>query len=165
MLVPYHRYVSFLKWLTLSLLAYALVLFTVHVPWGEVALRTVWPNFTLNSNAAAMVVAIFGTTISPYLSSGKHRKKSRICGQTAAASALARCCRRPQRTQPHPVGHVERHVLFQCSRLFHYPDDGVTLHVAGITDINTAAQAATALRPLAGSSPTSSLPWAFSASG
>ena len=45
--VPYHRYVVFLKWLTLSLLAYAAVLFTVHVPWGEVALRTVWPQFTL----------------------------------------------------------------------------------------------------------------------
>src|ERR1700686_3643568 len=65
--VPYHRYVFFLKWLTVSLLAYAAVLFTVHVPWGEVALRTVWPNFTPNSDAAAVVVAIFGTTISPYL--------------------------------------------------------------------------------------------------
>src|SRR5258708_35846475 len=65
--VPYHRYVFFLKWLTLSLLAYAAVLFTVHVPLGEVALRTVWPKLTLNFNTAAMVVGIFGTTISPYL--------------------------------------------------------------------------------------------------
>src|SRR5580704_5955386 len=47
-LVPYHRYVAYLKWLTLSLLAYAAVLFTVRVPWAEVALRTVWPKFTLN---------------------------------------------------------------------------------------------------------------------
>jgi NRAMP (natural resistance-associated macrophage protein)-like metal ion transporter len=65
--VPYHRYVFFLKWLTLSLLAYAAVLFTVHVPWSEVALRTVWPHFNLNSDAAAVVVGVFGTTISPYL--------------------------------------------------------------------------------------------------
>jgi Mn2+/Fe2+ NRAMP family transporter len=65
--VPYHRYVFFLKWLTLSLLAYAAVLFTVHVPWGEVALRTFWPNFTLDSEAATVVVGVFGTTISPYL--------------------------------------------------------------------------------------------------
>jgi Mn2+/Fe2+ NRAMP family transporter len=65
--VPYHRYVVFLKWLTLSLLAYAAVLFTVHVPWGQVALRTVWPRFSLNAAAAAVVVGIFGTTISPYL--------------------------------------------------------------------------------------------------
>src|ERR1700675_2802105 len=46
--VPYHRYVFFLKWLTLSLLAYAAVLFTVHVPWSQVLLRTVWPKLTLN---------------------------------------------------------------------------------------------------------------------
>ncbi len=65
--VPYHRYVSFLKWLTLCLLAYAAVLFTVHVPWAQVALRTVWPRFTLNSAAATMIVGVFGTTITPYL--------------------------------------------------------------------------------------------------
>src|SRR5579862_4009077 len=65
--VPYHRYVFFLKWLTLSLLAYAAVLFTIEVPWGEVALRTVWPKLTLNFSAATVVVGIFGTTISPYL--------------------------------------------------------------------------------------------------
>lgn len=65
--VPYHRYVFFLKWLTLSLLAYAAVLFTVHVPWGEVALRTFLPKFTPNAEAATVVVGVFGTTISPYL--------------------------------------------------------------------------------------------------
>ncbi|HXQ46699.1 MAG TPA: divalent metal cation transporter, partial [Caulobacteraceae bacterium] len=57
--VPYHRYVFFLKWLTLSLLAYAAVLFTVHVPWGEVALRTVWPKLALNGGAATVVVGVF----------------------------------------------------------------------------------------------------------
>lgn len=66
-LVPYHRYVFFLKWLTVSLLAYAAVLFTVHVPWRQVALGTLWPSFTPNATAAAVVVGIFGTTISPYL--------------------------------------------------------------------------------------------------
>lgn len=52
-LVPYHRYVFFLKWLTPSLLAYAAVLFTVRVPWGEVALRTLWPQLRLGSDTAA----------------------------------------------------------------------------------------------------------------
>ena len=65
--IPYHRYVFFLKWLSLSLLAYAAVLFTVHVPWREVALRSVWPRFTPNATAAAVIVGVFGTTISPYL--------------------------------------------------------------------------------------------------
>jgi hypothetical protein len=62
--IPYHRYVFFLKRLRLS----AAVLFTVHVPWGEVALCRVWPSFTPESDAAAVVVGVFGTTISPYLS-------------------------------------------------------------------------------------------------
>ncbi len=66
-LVPYHRYVFFLKWLTFTLLAYAAVLFTVHVPWSEVALHTFWPRFTPNGAAATVIVAVFGTTISPYL--------------------------------------------------------------------------------------------------
>ena len=56
--VPYHRYVFYLKWLTVSLLAYAAVLFTVHVPWGEVAQRTVWPKFTPNATAAAVIVGV-----------------------------------------------------------------------------------------------------------
>jgi hypothetical protein len=65
--IPYHRYVFILKWLTVSLLAYAAVLFTVHVPWEQVATQTVWPKITLDSSTAAMVVGVFGTTISPYL--------------------------------------------------------------------------------------------------
>src|SRR5674476_1035743 len=65
--VPYHRYVFFLKWLTLSLLAYVGVLFTVHVPWGQVVVRTFWPDLKFDAKAAAVVVGVFGTTISPYL--------------------------------------------------------------------------------------------------
>src|SRR5476651_1343549 len=65
--VPYHRYVWFLKWLTLSLFAYIAVAFIVHVPWPEVALRTVWPQFKVNKDSLTLIVAIFGTTISPYL--------------------------------------------------------------------------------------------------
>src|SRR5580698_4628112 len=65
--IPYHRYVAYLKWLTLSLLAYAAVLFTVHVPWSEVALRTLMPHLKLDATTATVVVGVFGTTISPYL--------------------------------------------------------------------------------------------------
>jgi len=56
--VPYHRYVFFLKWLTLSLLAYVAVLFVVHVPWGQVALHLFVPRFKADATAAAVVVAI-----------------------------------------------------------------------------------------------------------
>ena len=123
--VPYHRYVFFLKWLTLSLLAYAAVLFTVHVPWSEVALRTVWPNLTLDSSAAAVVVGVFGTTISPYLFfwqaseevEDMHAKKRR----GAAFAGPRRCARR---TPTHTVGHLERNALFRSLGLFHYPRHG-----------------------------------------
>jgi Mn2+/Fe2+ NRAMP family transporter len=150
-LVPYHRYVYFLKWLTLSLLAYALVLFTVHVPWAEVAVRTVWPRFKLDASAAAVIVGIFGTTISPYLffwqASEEVEDMYRGGGTALVAADPA-------------IGKVEvRRIKWDTWSGMFYSDisayfiilaTAVTLHVAGITDINTAAEAASALRPLAG---------------
>src|SRR6516225_7930579 len=56
--VPYHRYVYFLKWLTLSLLSYVAVLFTVHIPWGEVLRHSVWPRLTLDADAATVIVGV-----------------------------------------------------------------------------------------------------------
>ena len=65
--VRYARYVSVLKWLTLSLFAYVAVAFAVHVPWGTVAHDLVVPAMRFDVNYLTMVVAILGTTISPYL--------------------------------------------------------------------------------------------------
>ncbi len=84
--VPYHRYVVFLKWLTLSLLAYAAVLFTLHVPWGDVIAHTVWPRFTFNAAAATVIVGVFGTTISPYLFFWQASEGGGHARRTAAAS-------------------------------------------------------------------------------
>jgi Mn2+/Fe2+ NRAMP family transporter len=151
LLVPYHRYVVFLKWLTLSLLAYAAVLFTVHVPWGQVALRTVWPNFTPNSDAAAVVVAIFGTTISPYLFFWQASEEVEDMQARQGAAPLLRDAR--------AAGAELRRIRWDTWSGMFYSDitayfiilaTAVTLNVAGITDINTAAQAASSLRPLAG---------------
>jgi len=149
--VPYHRYVFFLKWLTLSLLAYAAVLFTVHVPWGQVALRTVWPRLTLNSGTAAMVVAVFGTTISPYLFFWQASEEVEDMQAKPAAAPLVRDARK--------AGTELRRIRWDTWSGMFYSNitayfiilaTAVTLNVAGITDINTAAQAASALRPLAG---------------
>lgn len=149
--VPYHRYVFFLKWLTLSLLAYAAVLFTVHVPWREVALRTLWPHLTLNGNAAAMVVGVFGTTISPYLffwQASEEVEDMQAHGGSVALTVDTRAA----------IPELRRIRWDTWSGMF-YSDltaffiilaTAVTLHPAGMTDINTAAQAASALRPLAG---------------
>jgi NRAMP (natural resistance-associated macrophage protein)-like metal ion transporter len=149
-LVPYHRYVSLLKWLTLSLLAYALVLFTVHVPWRQVLWHTLWPRFEANEAAAAMVVGVFGTTISPYLffwQASEEVEEMNRKGQVAL-------------TKDGGVASAElRRISWDSWTGMFYSDitaffiilaTAVTLHVAGITDISSAAQAAGALRPLAG---------------
>jgi Mn2+/Fe2+ NRAMP family transporter len=149
--VPYHRYVFFLKWLTISLLAYAGVLFTVHVPWGRVALRTVWPQFALNRASAAVVVGIFGTTISPYLFFWQASEEVEDMREQRAAHPLVGDAREA-------APELRRIKWDTWSGMF-YSDitayfiilaTGVTLHVAGVTDIDTAAKAASALKPLAG---------------
>jgi len=65
--VPYHAYAGYLKVLTWALLAYVATAFLVHIPWGEVLRSTLLPSISLNRDLLLMVVAIFGTTISPYL--------------------------------------------------------------------------------------------------
>jgi Mn2+/Fe2+ NRAMP family transporter len=149
--VPYHRYVKFLKWLTLSLLAYAAVLFTVHVPWREVALRTVMPQFKLDGAAAMVVVGVFGTTISPYLFFWQASEEVEDMRARKGAKALLK--------DSAASGEELRRIKWDTWSGMFYSDisaffimlaTAVTLHVAGITDIQTAAQAATALRPLAG---------------
>ncbi|MBB4514960.1 NRAMP family divalent metal transporter [Paraburkholderia fungorum] len=149
--VPYHRYVFFLKWLTVSLLAYAAVLFVVHVPWREVALRTLWPHFALNANAAATVVAVFGTTISPYLFFWQASEEVEDMHAHAGGAPLV--------GDPRAARVELRRIRWDTWSGMLYSDitayfiilaTAVTLHVAGVTDIDTAAQAASALRPLAG---------------
>ncbi len=149
--VPYHRYVFFLKWLTLSLLAYAAVLFTVHVPWGELALRTFWPRFTPNAAAATVVVGVFGTTISPYLFFWQASEEVEDMQRRKSVALLKRDTR--------SAGPELRRIRWDTWSGMFYSDiaayfiilaTAVTLNVAGVKDIETAAQAASALRPLAG---------------
>jgi Mn2+/Fe2+ NRAMP family transporter len=148
--VPYHRYVFFLKWLTLSLLAYAAVLFTVHVPWGEVALRTVWPKLTLNANAAAMVVGVFGTTISPYLFFWQASQEVEDMRAKKAASLLQKPAAAAAELRRIRWDTWSGMFLSDLTAFFIILATAVTLHVSGVTSIETAAQAASALRPLAG---------------
>ena len=148
--IPYHRYVAYLKWLTLSLLAYAAVLFTVHVPWGEVALRTVWPHLALDAQTATVVVGIFGTTISPYLffwqaseeveDMRAHKDAALVKDTRAAAKELRRI--KWDTWSGMFYSDLTAFIIILAS--------AVTLHVNGVTDIQTAAQAANALKPIAG---------------
>jgi len=149
--VPYHRYVSFLKWLTVSLLAYAAVLFTVKVPWGEVALRTVWPKFSFDADAATMIVGVFGTTISPYLFFWQASEEVEDMQRRGDGGGLLQ--------DGSGAGSELRRIAWDTwsgmlysnvTAFFIMLATAVTLNAAGITNIETAAQAATALRPLAG---------------
>jgi len=149
--VPYHRYVFYLKWLTLSLLAYAAVLFTVHVPWGEVAARTVWPRISFDATTATVVVGVFGTTISPYLFFWQASEE--------VEDMRAKTNSPPLTTDPEQAQRELRRIRWDTwsgmlysnvSAFFIILATAVTLHVAGVINIETAAQAASALRPLAG---------------
>jgi len=149
-LVPYHRYVFFLKWLTLSLLAYPAVLFTVHVPWGEVALRTIWPRLSLDADAATVVVGVFGTTISPYLFFWQASEEVEDMQARHGRALLRNPARAPTELRRIRWDTWSGMLYSNVTAYFIILATAVTLNAAGVTNIETAAQAASALRPLAG---------------
>ena len=73
--IPYHRYAGYLKFLTLVLLVYVAAAFSVGVPWGKVIASTFIPTLSLDRDLLLTIVAVFGTTISPYLFFGKRLRK------------------------------------------------------------------------------------------
>jgi len=148
--VPYHKYVFLLKWLTLSLLAYAAVLFTVHVPWSEVALRTVWPRLKLDFDTAAVVVGVFGTTISPYLFFWQASEEVEDMHAKRAGALLRNAAAAPAELRRIKWDTWSGMLYSDVTAYFIILATAVTLHVSGVTDIQTAAQAAGALRPVAG---------------
>ncbi len=149
--IPYSRYVRLLKWLSLVLLAYVAAAFSLSVPWREVALHTLLPTLSLKSDYITAVVAIFGTTISPYLffwqASQEVEDQDAAPGEeplmTAPAQAEAQLSRISTDTY---IGMGMSNVV----AFFIILTTAVTLHSHGVKNIATAAQAATALRPIAG---------------
>jgi NRAMP (natural resistance-associated macrophage protein)-like metal ion transporter len=149
--VPYHRYVKILKWLCVALFAYVAVVFSVDIPWREVAARTLVPDLSFKSEYITAVVAIFGTTISPYLffwqASQEVEDQEATAGEepliNAPKQALAQFSRISVDTY---IGMGMSNVV----AFFIILTTAVTLHAHGVKNIATAAQAATALRPIAG---------------
>ncbi len=149
--MSYKRYVRVLKWLTLSLLAYAGVVFTVKIPWAEVALRSFVPDISFTPAFLTMVVAVFGTTISPYMFFWQSSQEVEDLGVDPEKRSLLH-------TPELAEGELRR-IRFDtwtgmamCSLIafFIVLTTSVTLHANGVTDISSAAQAAQALRPIAG---------------
>jgi NRAMP (natural resistance-associated macrophage protein)-like metal ion transporter len=149
--VPYHLYVRYLKWLTFSLLAYVAVIFSVQIDWGEVATRVVLPNAPISSDWLTVVIAVFGTTISPYLMYWQSSEevenmelKDRPELKKADPNAAERELRRINIDTLVGMG------VSDVISFFIMLTTAVTLHQSGHTDIQTSAEAAQALRPIAG---------------
>ena len=148
--MSYTRYARVLKWTTLSLFSYVAVVFVAQVPWGQAIASTLVPSFTFDKDHAMALVAIFGTTISPYLffwqagqeveeQHRRHVKPLHVSPRNAGAE-FARI-----RTDT-LVGMGFSHI----TALFIIIATAATLHAHGVTQITNAAQAAQALRPIAG---------------
>ena len=149
--IPYHRYVRILKWLTLALLAYVATVLVVHVPWGEVAVRTFWPHVQWKAEYLTTVVAVFGTTISPYLFFWQASQEV----EDELADPAARALKRAPRQVPTNLRRIRLDTIigmaFSNAVAFSIIlTTGVTLNLHGVVDIQTSADAASALRPLAG---------------
>jgi NRAMP (natural resistance-associated macrophage protein)-like metal ion transporter len=145
------RYVAILKWLTLSLFAYFAVLCVVHVAWGQLLLGFIWPRFSLDKAFWLMVAAILGTTISPYLffwqaaqevedTKTEPIRKPLVQRPAQGANALARI----------RLDTLIGMAISNLVALAIMATAAATLHNSNIKEIDSAAQAAEALRPLAG---------------
>lgn len=149
--VPYRRYVRILKWLTLALLAYVATVFVVHIPWTQVAIRTLMPQLSWNRDYVTTVVAVFGTTISPYLFFWQASQE--VEEQLTNPRAKPLICAPQLMTKNLKRINIDTYVGMGFSNLvafFIILTTAVTLNLHGVTDIQSSAQAAQALRPIAG---------------
>ncbi|HEY2051254.1 MAG TPA: divalent metal cation transporter [Caulobacteraceae bacterium] len=149
--VRYSRYVSVLKWLTLALFAYIGVAFVVHVDWREVGVRLVAPRIKWSSAYLTALVAILGTTISPYLFFWQAEEEVEEVKEREGAKPLSRAPR--QAKSEFARIRLDTYLgmgLSNLVALFIIITTAATLNAHGITDIQTSSQAALALKPIAG---------------
>ncbi|HWE45866.1 MAG TPA: divalent metal cation transporter [Caulobacteraceae bacterium] len=149
--VRYSRYVAVLKWLTVSLLAYVAVVFVVATPWDQVGYHLVVPDVKWDRAYLTVVVAILGTTISPYLFFWQAEEEAEDTKERPGAAPLSRA---PSQAEPEfrriRIDTYLGMFFSNAVAVFIVTTAAVTLHAHGITNIQTSAQAAQALRPIAG---------------
>lgn len=144
--LPYHRYARILRWLTLSLLAYVAVLAMIDVDWHAVLDALTSPSFDLGPGEVAALIAVFGTTVSPYLFFWQASEEIEEEHQhTGAPSAIT-----PEHVTAMRIDVIGGMVSAVAIAFVIMVVAASTLHPAGITTIGTADQAARALRPLGG---------------
>ena len=150
-LLPYDRYAKVLKWLCAALFAYVATVFVVHVPWGTALKATVIPSLSLKAVFITSIVAVLGTTISPYLFFWQAEEEVEIEEATPEEKPLKQDPKAAP-TQLHRI-RVDTYTGMAFSNIvafFIILTAASTLHVHGVTDIQTSTQAAAALQPIAG---------------
>jgi NRAMP (natural resistance-associated macrophage protein)-like metal ion transporter len=149
--VPYRRYAPVLKFLTLTLFAYVATALTVQIPWSAALLAAIWPKPTFNADYFLMVVAVLGTTISPYLFFWQASQEVEEMNQGDTRRPL-----RELTTGGYPeidrikIDTIVGMIFSNGIAFFIILTTAAVLNAHGVTTINSATEAAEALRPLAG---------------
>jgi len=149
--VRFERYVWFMKWASLSLFAYFLTAFSVHIPWERVIYHTLVPSLPLNASAVAVFVAVMGTSISPYLfvwQSSLEGERARGLPKLRRHSATGMLASKEVNRI-----RVDTYIGMAVATLVAYAvivTVASTLHASGMREISTSAEAAEALRPATG---------------
>ena len=150
LLLPYESYARFLKWLTLSLFSYVAVLLTVNVDWAAALRGFVWPE-TIGKEAIVTIVAVLGTTISPYLFFWQSSQEAEEVATKDKAKPLKDApAQAPREFRRIRLDTIVGMALSNLIAIAIMMATAATLHVNGITTIDSAADAAAALRPVAG---------------
>jgi NRAMP (natural resistance-associated macrophage protein)-like metal ion transporter len=143
--LPYRKLAAIMKWLCLGLLSYLIVPFLIGLEWGKVAEATFVPDLSFDRSYLLILVGVLGTTISPYMffwqtsMEVEEKEESRLVVDKKLLSEM--------RTD------VDFGMFFSCLVMFFIMlSTGALLHPAGLTEIRTVDEAASALLPLAGSS-------------
>ncbi len=149
--ITYETYARYLKWLTLVLLAYVAVLFVANVDWWAALKGFFWPNFPLQGESLTMIVAIFGTTISPYLLFWQSSQEVEEIDNSEDEQPLrknpAEAKKELKRIRIDTFAGMAVSNIVAIAIIM---STAATLHAAGKTEVNSAAEVAEALKPLAG---------------
>lgn len=148
-LIPYQVYIKILKWLAMALFAYFVTAFLINAPWKEALVATMIPHIQFDKSFLYIIVAIFGTTISPYLF---FWQTSNVVEDEISEHRLAQSGGVPRISKPYlrklRIDNAVGMIFSNVTAWFIIVVGAVVLNHAGVTNITTAADAAKALEPL-----------------
>jgi len=150
-IIPYKKYSGILKWLGLSLGVYVITAFMVKQDWGKIAFNTFIPQMEFNLGYIMTMIGFLGTTISPYLFFWQASEE--IEEEISDGKVKDFDCKPEVKQKEITAMRRDTKIGMLFSNLMTFSiiiTTAATLHVNGITDIETPQQAALALKPLAG---------------